>query len=89
VNEQAYMSAQEVAAYLGVSADWVYEKAAAGELPSYKFGGHRRFRRDELDAYAEAHREGRAAEPSENLASSENFAQGPQAKTLVPRALSG
>jgi excisionase family DNA binding protein len=62
VTERAYMSAQEVAAYLGVSTDWAYEKAAAGELPSYKFGGHRRFRRDELAAWAEAQRQGAPAE---------------------------
>lgn len=60
MTEQAYMSVAEVAAYLGVSQDWVYEKAAAGELPSYKFGGHRRFKREELDAYVESHRSGPA-----------------------------
>jgi len=86
VIEPQYLSAQEVAAYLGVSTDWVYEHAAAGELPSYKFGGHRRFRRDELDAWAEAQRQGPAL--SENHASSEKFAQGERAKPLVPRALS-
>lgn len=57
-NEQGYMSVAEAAAYLGVSRDWVYEKAAAGDLPSYKFGGHRRFRKAELDAWVEAHRSG-------------------------------
>ena len=36
----------------------MYDQAAAGDLPSYKFGGTRRFRRDDIDAWLAAHREG-------------------------------
>jgi excisionase family DNA binding protein len=89
VNEREYMSAQEVAAYFGVSTDWVYERAAAGELPSYKFGGHRRFRRSELDAWAEAQREGQAPPPAENLGPCEENRAPAAADALATRALSG
>jgi excisionase family DNA binding protein len=38
------LSADELAPILGMSLDWVYERAKAGELPSYEFpGGRRRF----------------------------------------------
>ena len=63
-SKDGYIGVPEAAEYLGVSADWVYEKAAAGELPSYKFGGHRKFKRSELDEYVAAHRSGPAGRPS-------------------------
>ncbi len=44
---------------LGVSTGWVYEKAASDELPSYKFGGHRRFRVSEVEDWACQHASGR------------------------------
>jgi excisionase family DNA binding protein len=40
---EPWIAAGELAELLGVSTDWVYEKAASGELPSHVFGGHRRF----------------------------------------------
>jgi excisionase family DNA binding protein len=46
---EPWVGVDDLAHVLGVSADWVYEKAAAGELPSYKFGGHRRFRISEVE----------------------------------------
>jgi excisionase family DNA binding protein len=43
------MTADEVAEVLGMSRDWVYERALAGDLPSYKLpGGKRRFLYSEL-----------------------------------------
>jgi excisionase family DNA binding protein len=43
------MSADEVAELLGMSRDWVYDRALARELPSYKLpGGKRRFLYSEL-----------------------------------------
>ena len=43
------MTADEVAEVLGMSRDWVYERAQRGDLPSYKLpGGKRRFLYSEL-----------------------------------------
>jgi excisionase family DNA binding protein len=43
------MTADEVAEVLGMSRDWVYDRALAGDLPSYKLpGGKRRFLYSEL-----------------------------------------
>jgi len=49
---EPWIGVDDLALALGVSTDWVYEKAAAGELPSYKFGGHRRFRISEVEGWA-------------------------------------
>ena len=49
---ERWISVDDLALILSVSTDWVYEKAASGELPSYKFGGHRRFRVSEVEEWA-------------------------------------
>ncbi len=49
---EPWISVDDLALVLAVSTDWVYERAAAGELPSYKFGGHRRFRVSEVEDWA-------------------------------------
>ena len=49
---EPWVGVDDLANVLGVSTDWVYEKAAAGDLPSYKFGGHRRFRVSEIESWA-------------------------------------
>jgi excisionase family DNA binding protein len=49
---EPWIGVDDLALVLGVSSDWVYEKAAAGELPSYKLGGHRRFRISEVEGWA-------------------------------------
>jgi excisionase family DNA binding protein len=46
-------TAEEVAAFLGVHRNYVYDLAARGELPSLKFNGNRRFRWDEVQAWLE------------------------------------
>ncbi len=43
-----WMTAEEVAEWLGMSRDWVYDRARCGDLPSYKIGGRRRFLHTEL-----------------------------------------
>jgi excisionase family DNA binding protein len=58
---EPWIGVDDLALALGVSTDWVYEKAAAGELPSYKFGGHRRFRVSEVEDWASQHASGRMA----------------------------
>jgi excisionase family DNA binding protein len=49
---EPWIGVDDLAVVLGVSNDWIYEKAASGELPSYKFGGHRRFRVSEVESWA-------------------------------------
>jgi excisionase family DNA binding protein len=51
------MTARQVAELLGVHENWVYDQAAAGELPSYKIGGSRRFDPDELRGWIAGHRQ--------------------------------
>lgn len=58
---EPWITAGELAELLDVSTDWVYEKAASGELPSYLFGGHRRFRLSEVEGWAGEHACGRGA----------------------------
>lgn len=58
---EPWIGVDDLATVLGVSTDWVYEKAAAGEMPSYKFGGHRRFRVSEVEDWACQRASGRMA----------------------------
>jgi excisionase family DNA binding protein len=56
---ERFLSADEVAQLFGMSRDWVYERALARELPSYKLpGGKRRFLYSELMDTARRFREG-------------------------------
>lgn len=41
----------DVAGFLKVSKDWVYRRAASGDLPSRKVGSHLRFVRAEVTAW--------------------------------------
>ncbi|GIU94225.1 MAG: hypothetical protein KatS3mg012_0682 [Gaiellaceae bacterium] len=58
---EPWIGADDVALVLGVSTDWVYEKAVSGHMPSYKFGGHRRFRVSEVEVWASLHATGNRA----------------------------
>jgi len=64
---ESMMSARQVATLLGVHENWVYDQAVAGVLPSYKLGGARRFRRDEIDGWIDEHRERGHAEPERQV----------------------
>ena len=55
---EAWITAPKLAELLDVSTDWVYEKAASDELPSYVFGGHRHFRLSEVEGWAMEHARG-------------------------------
>jgi excisionase family DNA binding protein len=52
------LTAKELAALWGVNEDWVYERAADGDLPSYKLGHLRRFRASEAEEWLQRHRQG-------------------------------
>jgi excisionase family DNA binding protein len=62
---EPWIGVDDLAAALGVSTDWVYEKAASGDLPSYKFGGHRRFRVSEIEHWASEQTSGMIATVTE------------------------
>jgi excisionase family DNA binding protein len=49
---------QEVADFLDVSADWVYDRAAAGGLPCYVVGRQLRFDLDEVWGVVQTWRRG-------------------------------
>lgn len=51
--------ANDVASYLHVSRSWVYQRVEAGDLPHLRFGGHLRFERDAILAYARGGRTAR------------------------------
>jgi len=46
----------DVAAYLAVSVAWVYERVERGDIPHMKIGAHVRFKRQEIEGWAEEHR---------------------------------
>jgi len=54
------IGADQAAAILGVTVDWLYRQAAANKIPSYLLGG-RKFKASELEAFIEAHRQGKMA----------------------------
>lgn len=57
-SQPRFLNVAQVAELLAVSEDWVYERAKAGDLPSYKLpGGRRRFLYDELFAALETFRQ--------------------------------
>lgn len=53
-SEDVLWTVAEVAAYLKVSRDWVYRRAAAGDLPARKVGTHLRFLKSEVVAWLDA-----------------------------------
>lgn len=53
-NTDRLWTADEVADFLGLHVQTVYSKAQAGEIPSFKIGSKRRFRRSEIEAWVDA-----------------------------------
>ena len=52
---EPYMTIEQVADYLNVKTRWLYERSKS--MPVHRFGRHLRYRRSELDAWAESLRE--------------------------------
>ncbi len=48
-------TAEDVARYLNLHVQTVYERARNGTIPSHKYGPTRRFRRSEIEAMAVSH----------------------------------
>ena len=51
------LPARDVARMLRHHPNWVYARASAGDLPSYRLGGTRRFARDEVIAWLRSQRD--------------------------------
>lgn len=47
------MTAEQLAAYLSFSKNWIYRKAEAGELPGTKMGNRWRFKKSIIDQWLE------------------------------------
>ena len=45
------LTADDVAALLGVGTDWIYSETRAGRIPHVKLGRCRRYRRESIDAW--------------------------------------
>ena len=45
------MSAQDVAALLGVPKAWVYAQSRAGKIPTVTLGRYRRYRREAIEQW--------------------------------------
>jgi excisionase family DNA binding protein len=54
------LTARQLAEKLQVSADWIYDQAASGGMPSYRIGTIRRFRLSEIEDWLQRHREPRS-----------------------------
>lgn len=55
---------EEVAVFLGVHVQTVYEKSRLGEIPSIKIGSRLRFRPAEIQAWVDAQKRPAAEEPA-------------------------
>jgi excisionase family DNA binding protein len=47
------MTADEVAALLGVRTSWVYEQSRRGRIPTVTLGRYRRYRREAIEAWVQ------------------------------------
>jgi len=48
---EALLTADEVAALLGVGKSWVYEQSRRGHIPTVTLGRYRRYRREAIEAW--------------------------------------
>ena len=62
------LDADDVAAYIGMTADWVYREVRAGRLPHIRLGRYVRFRRESIDAWLEASERGARMSPERKAA---------------------
>ncbi|MEJ7790233.1 MAG: helix-turn-helix domain-containing protein [Thermoleophilaceae bacterium] len=45
------LTAEEVAAMIGMTSDWVYGETRAGRIPHVKLGRYRRYRRETIEQW--------------------------------------
>ena len=61
VGPSPLLEADDVARYIGMTADWVYREVRAGRMPHIRLGRYVRFRRESIDAWLVARERGPAA----------------------------
>lgn len=49
--KESLLTAEQVAAVLGVPRSWVYEQSRAGRIPTVTLGRYRRYRREAIEAW--------------------------------------
>ncbi len=54
------LEVDDVARYIGMTADWVYREVRAGRMPHIRLGRYVRFRRESIDAWLAARERGPA-----------------------------
>jgi excisionase family DNA binding protein len=54
---ERFLTARELADILSVHENYIYDQAARGLIPSYKFGGCRRFRWSEIEEWLDTQRQ--------------------------------
>ncbi len=54
--ESDYLTIDEASAYTGIKKSTLYSKVEQREIPHYRIGRSIKFKRDDLDAWMEAHR---------------------------------
>jgi excisionase family DNA binding protein len=52
--DRELLTAEEVAALLGIGVDWVWEQARKRQIPHIRLGRYRRFRRQAIQEWLEA-----------------------------------
>jgi excisionase family DNA binding protein len=57
-SRERLLTAKQLASHLGVHPNYIYSLATSGEVPSYRIGGHRRFRWHDIEAWLERQRLG-------------------------------
>ena len=60
VEPSRLLEADDVARYIGMTADWVYREVRAGRMPHIRLGRYVRFRRESIDAWLVARERGSA-----------------------------
>ncbi|MFC2076505.1 helix-turn-helix domain-containing protein [candidate division KSB1 bacterium] len=55
VKDDAIFDVNDLAAYLKVSKQWVYQRVHTGSIPYYKIGKYPRFRKVAIDDWMEQH----------------------------------
>jgi excisionase family DNA binding protein len=66
---ERFLTARELADILSVHENYIYDQAARGLIPSYKFGGCRRFRWGEIEQWLDTKRQ-RSYDPTRQLRNS-------------------
>lgn len=60
------LEAEDVAAMLGMTTDWIYREVRAKRLPHIRLGRYVRFRKESIDAWLDKREHGGRSRPTES-----------------------